>query len=305
MSTVPIFSSKKTYNLRCLQRIFDRRAAGFDAVTFLLREISNRMNKRFDYIKVNPSRVLDSGCGTGDDLRNLNFRFPDARAFGIDLSGAMLARSGYNEVIQADFSLLPFASSTFDLIWSNLALHWHAHPNTVFQEWRRVLRVSGLLMFSTLGPNTICELRNSCFEADEAIGIMRSTTRVIDFIDMHNLGDMLLNSGFDIPVMDKELLTVIYTSPNLLIDDVKRWGAYPFYRESPLRTTRFFKSALETALNARRRPDGKIPLTFEIIYGHGWKALSHSINEENKIIQIKDIDKVSQSSGNISSSLYE
>ncbi|MDU0810115.1 MAG: methyltransferase domain-containing protein [Burkholderia sp.] len=302
MSSVPILPSKITYNTQSLRRIFDRRAAGFNAVTFLLREVSQRMDERFDYIKINPSNLLDAGCGMGDDLQVLNFRFPDTKVFGVDLSREMLARSGDKDVVQSDFSSLPFSWNTFDLIWSNLALQWNICPSMVLQEWQRVLRVSGLLMFSTLGPDTFRELRNSCLEADKAIGIVPSTPHVIDFVDMHDLGDMLLNSGFDFPVMDKELLIVTYKSPNSLLDDVKGWGAYPFYRTSPSKN-RSFRLALESALDSCRSADGTIPLTFEIIYGHGWKTVPYKINEEHELTQIKDIGKANKSPSNIRSNI--
>jgi malonyl-CoA O-methyltransferase len=235
--------------------------------------------------------------------------------FGVDLSGAMLARAGQREVeqtnwrrwlpaslgralgqrgprvAQADFAALPFPGGAFDLIWSNLALHWHSRPDTVFPEWQRVLRVNGLLMFSTLGPDTLRELRAACADAEAALGIAPPAARVIDFVDMHDLGDMLVESGFEIPVMDQEVLTVTYKSPDSLLADVRRWGAYPFGRTAPQHATRRFRAALGDALDARRREDGTIPLTFEVIYGHAWKAVPRTTAEGHGIVRIEDIGK--------------
>ncbi|GBH27617.1 malonyl-[acyl-carrier protein] O-methyltransferase [Burkholderia vietnamiensis] len=298
-----------------MRRIFDRRAAAFDAVAFLPREIAQRMNERLEYIKVSPAAVLDAGCGPGDDLPALRARFPEAPVFGVDLSGAMLARAGQREVeqtswrrwlpaspgralgqrgarvAQADFSVLPFAAGAFDLIWSNLALHWHSRPDTVFPEWQRVLRVNGLLMFSTLGPDTLRELRAACADAEAALGIAPPVARVIDFVDMHDLGDMLVESGFEIPVMDQEVLTVTYKTPDSLLADVRRGGAYPFERVAPQRATRRFRAALCEALEARRRADGTIALTFEVIYGHAWKAVPRTTADGHGIVRIEDIGK--------------
>ncbi|WP_455775945.1 methyltransferase domain-containing protein, partial [Burkholderia stabilis] len=176
-------------------------------------------------------------------------------------------------------------------IWSNLALHWHSRPDAVLPEWQRVLRVNGLLMFSTLGPDTLRELRAACADAEAALGIAPPAARVIDFVDMHDLGDMLVESGFEIPVMDQEVLTVTYKSPDSLLDDVRRWGAYPFERATPQRTTRRFRAALGDALEARRRVDGTIPLTFEVIYGHAWKAVPRTTAEGHGIVRIEDIGK--------------
>ncbi|KVD68310.1 amidophosphoribosyltransferase [Burkholderia ubonensis] len=315
MSPPSTLSGRPAYDARRLRRIFDRRAATFDAVAFLPREIAHRMCERLEYIKVSPAAVLDAGCGAGDDLPALRTRFPEAPVFGVDLSGAMLARAGQREVeqaswrrwlpaslgkalgqrgprvAQADFSALPFAAGAFDLIWSNLALHWHSRPDTVLPEWQRVLRVNGLLMFSTLGPDTLRELRAACGEAEAALGMASAAPRVIDFVDMHDLGDMLVESGFEIPVMDQEVLTVTYKSPDSLLADVRRWGAYPFERAAPQRATRRFRQALGDALDARRRADGTIPLTFEVIYGHAWKAVPRTTPEGHGIVRIEDIGK--------------
>ncbi|MHA7153418.1 class I SAM-dependent methyltransferase, partial [Burkholderia pseudomallei] len=91
MSPASAKTSRPAYDPRRLRRIFDRRAAAFDAVSFLPREIAQRMRERLDYIKVNPAGVLDAGCGTGDDLPLLRARFPQAPVFGVDASGGMLA----------------------------------------------------------------------------------------------------------------------------------------------------------------------------------------------------------------------
>ncbi len=311
----PTDTGRPAYDSRRLRKIFDRRAATFDDVAFLPREIAQRMRERLDYIKVNPAQVLDAGCGAGDDLPALRERFPEAPVFGADLSRAMLARAVQHDATdtswrrflpaslgkalgsrgprfaQADFSALPFASGAFEFVWSNLALHWHSRPDLVFPEWQRVLKVNGLLMFSTLGPDTLKELRGAYAEIEAAHGV-NTHKHVIDFVDMHDLGDMLVESGFEIPVMDQETLTITYKSPESLLADVRRWGAYPFRREtSPGVASRRMRKALLAALEARRRADGTIPLTFEVIYGHAWKAVPRMTPEGHGIVRIEDIGR--------------
>jgi malonyl-CoA O-methyltransferase len=311
----PTETGRPAYDSRRLRKIFDRRAAAFDDVAFLPREIAQRMRERLDYIKINPSQVLDAGCGAGDDLPSLRERFPEAPVFGTDLSRAMLARALTHDATdtswrrflpaslgkalgargprfaQADFSALPFASGAFEFIWSNLALHWHSRPDLVFPEWQRVLKVNGLLMFSTLGPDTLKELRGAYAEIEAAHGV-NTNKHVIDFVDMHDLGDMLVESGFEIPVMDQETLTITYKSPESLLADVRRWGAYPSRREALAgATTRRMHQALLAALEARRRDDGTIPLTFEVIYGHAWKAVPRMTPEGHGIVRIEDIGR--------------
>jgi malonyl-CoA O-methyltransferase len=311
-------SGRPAYDSQRLRRIFDRRAATFDDVAFLPREIAQRMRERLDYIKVSPAQVLDAGCGAGDDLPSLRERFPEAPVFGTDLSHGMLARAAQHDapdtswrrflpaslgkalgargprIAQADFSALPFAAGAFEFIWSNLALHWHSRPDLVFPEWQRVLKVNGLLMFSTLGPDTMKELRGAYAEVEAAHGA-QSRKHVIDFVDMHDLGDMLVESGFEIPVMDQETLTITYKSAESLLADVRRWGAYPFERAATSgaagASARRIHKALLAALEARRSADGTIPLTFEVIYGHAWKAVPRTTAEGHGIVRLEDIGR--------------
>jgi malonyl-CoA O-methyltransferase len=286
------------------------------------------MRERLEYIKVSPSSVLDLGCGPGDDLPKLRERFPEAPVFGADLSLAMLERARAHDAndtswrrflpasigralgsrgprfAQADFTALPFAHEAFELLWSNLALHWHPRPDLIFGEWQRVLKVNGLLMFSTLGPDTLKELRGAYAEVEAAHGVP-TQPHVIDFVDMHDLGDMLVENGFEIPVMDQETLTVTYKTPEKLLADVRRWGAYPFVRafgatgegddtQAAGPSKRRYR-ALLAALEARRLRDGPnagtIPLTFEIIYGHAWKAVPRMTAEGHGIVRIEDIGR--------------
>jgi malonyl-CoA O-methyltransferase len=196
---------------------------------------------------------------------------------------------------QADFAALPFASGAFDFIWSNLALHWHSQPDLVLPEWQRVLVPNGLLMFSTLGPDTLRELRGAYAEVEAAHGVP-ARAHVIDFVDMHDLGDMLVESGFEIPVMDQETLTITYKSPQSLLADVRRWGAYPHRRQpagaqSASTRERRLHAALIDALEARRRADGTIALTFEVIYGHAWKAVPRTTAEGHAIVRVEDIGR--------------
>jgi malonyl-CoA O-methyltransferase len=252
---------------------------------FLRREIAARMHERLDLVKIAPQRVLDAGCGAGADLALLQKDYPAAQVIGIDASAAMAAaarapvssmkalnqmlsrllpaKSGI-DVLAGDFGELPLGSNSLDLVWSNLALHWHPQPDRVFAEWRRVLRVDGLLMFSNFGPDTMAELRAAFAEVDEH-------PHVLPFVDMHDFGDQLVEVGFSTPVMDMEKITVTYDTPQALLRDARALGGNPLATRARGLMGRAAGQRLEAALERGRRADGKLALTFEVIYGHAFR----------------------------------
>jgi malonyl-CoA O-methyltransferase len=263
-----------------VQRQFDARAASFADHAALPAEIARRMLDRLDYIRLAPARVLDVGCGAGGTLPALAARYPDSDWIGIDLSERMLRNApvplspvarmrrwfaGRRELrIVGDGGRLPLGNDSVDLVLSNLMLHWHPEPHQVLPEWKRVLRVDGLLMFSCFGPDTLKELRAAALEA-------LPQARPMPFVDMHDFGDMMVASGFATPVMDVEVLTLTFPSPRAMLAEVRALGGNPRSDRWPaLPSTRQARRLL-SALEARRGADGRIPLTFEVAYGHAWK----------------------------------
>lgn len=283
---------------------FPERIADSD---FLRREIASRMHERLALVKIQPSQVLDAGCGPGMDLPLLQEHYVQAQVLGLDASFPLLsiaradqreARSSMNRLLRkwlparikagatpdaglicGDFAHLPLKNVSVDLVWSNLALHWHPQPDRVFEEWRRVLRVDGLLMFSCFGPDTFKELR-------AAFAAVDSTPHALSFVDMHDFGDMLVQAGFSTPVMDMETITVTYDSAERLLKEVRAWGGNPL-------TTRgralFGRRALATViqrLEQGRRADGKLPLTFEVVYGHAFRPAPRITSEGESIVRL-------------------
>jgi malonyl-CoA O-methyltransferase len=272
---------------------------------FLRREIAGRMFERLELIKTAPGLVVDAGCGEGADLPLLRQRYGEARLIGLDASTAMLGaarasqaealssmnrllrrflpRVGNGPGVQADlvcgdFASLPLAANSTDLVWSNLALHWHPQPHRVFQEWRRVLRVDGLLMFSCFGPDTFRELREAWSGIDNA-------PHTLPFVDMHDFGDMLIDAGFATPVMDMETITVTYTDAGKLLSDVRAWGGNPLDTRARGLLGRAAHARLLSALEAQRRADGTIALSFEIIYGHAFRPVPKTTSSGESIIR--------------------
>jgi malonyl-CoA O-methyltransferase len=248
---------------------------------FLRREVASRMFDRLALVKTAPRQVLDAGCGSGADIAQLQKMYPAAQVLGLDSAPAVLAeaagaqapRSLLSRLLPAkagvdlvcgDFGQLPFGANSLDLVWSNLALHWHPQPDRVFAEWRRALRVEGLLMFSTFGPDTFRELRG-------AFAAMDAAPHTLPFVDMHDFGDQLVEVGFTTPVMDMEQITVTYDKAEALLADVRALGGNPLDTRSRGLVGRAAWQRMLDALEAQRRPDGKLGLTFEVIYGHAFR----------------------------------
>lgn len=268
---------------------------------FLRREIAARMHERLELVKVAPRQVLDAGCGAGADLALLQKDYPAAQIIGLDASRAMLgaaaasapapgalnqmlsrllpAKSGV-DLLCGDFGNLPFGPNSIDLVWSNLALHWHPQPDRVFTEWRRVLRVDGLLMFSNFGPDTMRELRTAFAALDES-------PHVLPFVDMHDFGDQLVEAGFSTPVMDMEVITVTYDSAQALLADARALGGNPLATRRRGLIGRAAWQRLIAALEAQRRPDGKLCLSFEVIYGHAFRPAPRTTRAGEAIIRFQ------------------
>jgi malonyl-CoA O-methyltransferase len=275
-----------------------RRVAAAD---FLRREIAARMHERLSLVKIVPQRVLDAGCGTGPDLGTLQKTYPAAQIIGLDASEAMLAEAkapapalrALNQMLSrlmpakagvdllcGDFGTLPFGPNSLDLVWSNLALHWHPQPDRVFAEWRRVLRVDGLLMFSNFGPDTFKELRTAFAELDES-------PHTLPFVDMHDFGDQLVEAGFSTPVMDAERITVTYGTVEALLADVRAIGGNPLATRRRGLIGRAAWKRMVDALEAGRGADGKIGLSFEVIYGHAFRPVPKTTAAGEAIVQFR------------------
>jgi malonyl-CoA O-methyltransferase len=273
---------------RAVRRAFGRAAATYDTAAVLQREVSARMAARLDYVKVAPAAILDAGCGTGEAVGELAARYPGARVVALDLALPMVAaardrarrgRSLLQRLLPpalsreapppwflcGDVNALPLSGVRFDLIWSNLALQWVNDLPRALAEMRRVLKVGGLFTFTTFGPDTLKEIRAAFARAD-------GYTHTSRFTDMHDIGDMLVEAGFGDPVMDMELLTLTYAAPGDLLHELKTLGATNATRGRPRGLTgRSRWRRMEVALERLRR-EGRIPASFEVIYGHAWKG---------------------------------
>ncbi|MDR0934105.1 MAG: methyltransferase domain-containing protein [Burkholderiaceae bacterium] len=230
---------------------------------FLRREIAARMHERLAMIRAEPSLVLDAGCGEGDDLAALHQRFPRAKLLGLDISHPMLLAAKGAEPVCADFAALPFPADSFGMLWSNLALHWHPEPRRALAEWRRVLGNDGLLLFTCFGPETLAIVREAFRQAD-------GYAHILPFMEMHDLGDALVDAGFPSPVLDREILTVTYTRVEKLLADIRAFGGNALIGRPRGLMGKAAYRRLTDFLEAQKDAGGNISLPFEIIYAHAF-----------------------------------
>jgi len=274
-----------------VRRAFSRAAADYDAAAVLQREVCVRMLEKLDYIKLRPAHLLDVGSGTGWGTRQLSERYPQAEITALDIALGMLRaargsaswwqklfRGKHENYVCADVEALPLAAHSMEMVWSNLTMQWCNDLPATFSELNRVIKTEGLLMFSTFGPDTLQELRIAFRGVDGYNHLNR-------FADMHDIGDMLVAAGFADPVMEMEKIILTYDDARAVMQDLKRIGAHNATAgRAPgmLGKTRWAQIVhnYETL-----RRDGKLPTTFEIIYGHAWKPEPEKLRDGRAIIR--------------------
>ncbi|MES2636361.1 MAG: malonyl-ACP O-methyltransferase BioC [Pseudomonadota bacterium] len=259
---------------------FDRAAQTYDAAAILQKLVRTEMLSRLDLVKIKPKVILDAGCGTGHGSFALQKKFSSAQVVSLDIALAMLQKTYQQQsflsklfkqknLVCADIERLPIASMSLGMVWSNLALQWCNDLDAAFGEVARVLQPDGLFMFSTFGPDTLKELRTATHNVN---------THVSRFIDMHDIGDALTRAGFSAPVLDVERYTLTYDDVKGVMKDLKSIGAHNATqgRARGLLGRGFLQKLTQQYEQFRQTLEegGKLPATFEVVYGHAWKAES-------------------------------
>jgi len=287
-------SDKPVLDKHAVRRAFDRAAVTYDAAAVLQHEVCRRSLERLDFIRHRPARILDAGCGTGNAWRGFASRYPAARVIALDLAPGMLrqarAAASWRQrllrrvpaAVCGDLERLPLKGGSIDLAWSNLALQWVNALPQAFAELRRVLAPGGLCMFTTFGPDTLKELRAAQADTD---GHVHGS----GFIDMHDIGDLLVQAGFADPVIDMEQFTLTYDDVRAVMRDLQAIGARnaALGRPSALSGKAWFAQVERNYEQWRR--DGRLPATFEVIYGHAWCPQPRSGPGGRPVIDIKPV----------------
>ena len=275
----PERSTRRPLDAQALARIL-RRLNGAATAPWLHGEVARRMAERLAVIKLQPQAIADWPAFTGASRSRLESAYPAATLLAVEpdaarreATAAALARPwwspgrwrhGTARVLAPE----QLGAGEVQLLWSNMALHFAADPQQLFAAWHRALAVDGFLMYSTLGPGTLTTLRS--LYAAQGWG-----EPFAPFVDMHDLGDMLVAAGFADPVMDQETLTLTWQDAGRALDELRALGGNMAAARTPgLRTPRWRQRLLD-ALSARlaQRADGRIALEFEIVYGHAFRPL--------------------------------
>jgi malonyl-CoA O-methyltransferase len=274
-----------------IRRYHDRASAGYDDAAVLAGQLREAMVRRLDWIAFVPDTVLDLGCGTGRGATTLAARWPRARVIALDAAPAMLAAARRQasdpriEWLRADAEAMPLPPASVDLVFSNLMLPWCEDLDAVFAEVVRVLRPRGLFTFTTLGPDTLAELRAAWRAADPA------DRRVHPFTDMHDLGDGLVRAGFAEPVLDVSRYTLTYPDVAALMRDLKATGSQNAAGARPRGLTSRGKLAAMGEAYEPFRAGGVLPASYEVVFGQAWGATGRDAGDREFSFPVSRIER--------------
>ena len=265
----------------------------------IVERIAEGLAERLDGVSLSASRVLDVGCGTGSAFAELRLRFPGAEIAGADWSAESLAlaRESYPaaRLVLADATALPLADGSADVVWSNLCGGWR---EGFLPEMSRVLVPGGLLVFSTLGRDTLREAREALVAVAKESGAATTGGHLPPmFPDMHDIGDALLRSGFAEPVMEAELITFLYRRAESALDEAREWAGFSPESEpgserksESVRDSDSVRDAVCAEYHRRfARDDGLVPATCEAIYGMAWRRESDADPGESPVRFVPNI----------------
>ena len=273
---------------------FNRAAITYDKHAVLQKRISSDLLERLSLIKIDPTIILDLGSGTGENNSIFKSHYKKKKIINYDFSEKMLelARAKENDILGlgrylgkkkisyvcGDMEKLPFRNNVIDLVWSTSSLQWCPDLNKTLCEIKDILNHGGLFIFSTFGPKTLNELSNinkSLFNSD----------RVNNFLDMHEIGDMLVSSGFSDPVLDSDIYTLTYSNVDKLFVDIKNIGATSSYNQEKkgLGGRGYLKKI--SIEYEKYKKSGLFPATYEVIFGHAWNM---NKNHKYKTFEIKN-----------------
>ncbi|MFK7814719.1 MAG: malonyl-ACP O-methyltransferase BioC [Gammaproteobacteria bacterium] len=266
-------------NKQLISKDFSNAADTYDAAAIVQQEICNRAIERLQMLRVDPKTILDIGSGTGKSTRGLQKQFPDAYVIASDIALPMLTQLNQMQpplqqvasTVCCDAEQISVKDESVDLVFSTSTFQWCENLQHVFAECWRVLKPDGVLVFSTFGPDTLLELRQSWAQVDQQM-------HVHNFLDMHHVGDLLLASHYGDPVVDMEVITIEYQKSRQLLRDLKDTGSRGKFVGEGLSGGLMGKGKFqqfEAAYEKYRQKNGLLPASYEVIYGYARKSVTN------------------------------
>ena len=282
----------KMFNKGRISKDFSKAADTYDAAAIVQQEICDRALERLQMLKLTPATILDIGTGTGKSVRGLQVQFPDSYVIASDFAVPMLLQMNQNQpsfqqavsLICCDAEDLSIKDASIDLIFSTSTFQWCENLNKIFAECSRILKPDGALVFTTFGPDTLKELRQSWAQVDQNI-------HVHSFIDMHHIGDLLVANHYADPVVDMEVITLEYQRVRQLLRDLKDTGSRGKFGVADSSASiglmgkgKYHK--FEAAYEKQRQKNGLLPASYEVIYGYARKLPANKDKKSSSDVHI-------------------
>ena len=264
---------------------FNRAAAEYEKHAVLQKLVAERLLERLDLIKLSPQDIADAGCGTGISSQQLSQRYPSASVYQLDIAWQMLLQAKRKSrrffrkcfCVCCDVEQLPLRENSLDMIFSSLMLQWCNDLEQTFRNFNNALRSQGLLVFATLGPDTLKELRASWAEVDDHV-------HVNTFFDMHDIGDTLVRAGFAEPVINVEHISMNYSDALTIMKELRQLGAHNINKERGKGLMSAKKLARVQEAYKKFCIGQHLPATYEIVYGHAWVPLPQTTDSVQQAV---------------------
>ena len=267
------------------------------ASPWLHEEVGRRMAERLEWIRLQPQRWADWEPVRGGLKAHglVARRYPKSESWIVEhaashvaIAKSALARPWWRIGAPA-VHIGSAPDGDMQMLWANMALHMAADPQALIAQWHRALAVDGFLMFSCFGPDTLRELRSLYAQ-------LGWPPPAHEFTDMHDWGDMLVAAGFAEPVMDMERITLSWETPAKLLAELRELGANLNRARFAALRGRGWLRELETRLDASLRDaEGRIALTFEIVYGHAVKPVPRVRMAGESAVSVQDMQALLRS----------
>lgn len=253
------------FTQQTIQNTFNRSAPTYDQAALLAQEVCHRLCEQLQFIHLQPKIILDLGAGTAYANRLLKKQYPQAQIISLDLAEKLI-QTQPEHAICAAAEHLPLQAQTIDLVFSNLMLPWCDDISGIFSEVYRVLTPGGLFLFSSFGAETLQEIQFSWEKID-------TFPHVHGCYDLQDLGDLLVQQHFADPVMNSERLVVNYQNIQQLSQELKQSGLQNILqtRRRSLTGKRRWQEFLQQ-LACYQTPNGRLPISFDLMYGHAWRS---------------------------------